>query len=173
MHNKLFDKGVNEVVLVFKWIITKPFRLCHMLNIMAELCLKGGSPVLGSFCTISFRMYLIPISMSWLFNKLSIFLSREKTKCHFKMYDVHPLQMVYLRQQTWQVPGKGKRQPALCRMWNYKRNFRWLFQDNKYVNILKVVFIERPKDHMFLIWKCSVKQGYLFHRYISLDMWTQ
>lgn len=45
MHNKLFDKGVNEIVLVFKWIITKQFTLCHTLIVIVELCLKDSSTV--------------------------------------------------------------------------------------------------------------------------------
>ena len=45
MHNKLFDKEVNEVVLVFKWITAKRFRLCHAL--IVALCLKGGDTLRG------------------------------------------------------------------------------------------------------------------------------
>lgn len=45
MHNKLFDKEVNEVVLVFKWIMATRFRLCHALSVV--LCLKGGDTVRG------------------------------------------------------------------------------------------------------------------------------
>lgn len=45
MHNKLFDKEVNGVVLVFKWIMAKHFRLCHTL--IVALCLKGGDTVRG------------------------------------------------------------------------------------------------------------------------------
>lgn len=45
MHNKLFDKEVNEVVLVFKWVTAQRFRLCHTL--IVALCLKGGDAVRG------------------------------------------------------------------------------------------------------------------------------
>lgn len=86
-----------------------------MLRIMAELCLKGSSIMLGSFCPVLLRIYPIPVSMSCFFKKLPIFISREKTKCHSRMYEVHLLQMVYSKQKTYQVPDKGKRQPAFCR----------------------------------------------------------
>lgn len=86
-----------------------------MFRIMAELCLKGSSIMLGSFCPILLRIYPMPVSMSWFFKKLPIFISGEKTKCHSRMYDVHLLQMVYSKQQTYQVPDKGKRQPAFYR----------------------------------------------------------
>lgn len=46
---------------------------------------------------------------------------------------------------------------------NRKGKIRWSFQDNKYIKILKVGFIGKPKEHMFSIWKCSVKQCYLFY----------
>lgn len=47
MYNKLFDKEVSEVVLVFKWITAKHFRLCHALTI--ALGWKGG----GSFGVVA------------------------------------------------------------------------------------------------------------------------
>lgn len=141
MHNKLFDKGVNEVVLVFKWIIAKPFRLCHMLSIMVELCLKGSSIMLGSFCTISLRIYPIPISMSWFFNKLSIFISREKTKCHFRMYEVHPCKWFIQSNKHTRFLVR-ERDSLLSTEICYNKKIRWLFQDNKYIEILKEVFLQ-------------------------------
>lgn len=45
MRNKLFDKEVNEVVVVFKWITAKRFRLCHTLAVAPGL--KGGDTVRG------------------------------------------------------------------------------------------------------------------------------
>lgn len=45
MHNKLFDKEVNEVVLVFKWITARHFGLCHTL--IGALGLKGGDTAHG------------------------------------------------------------------------------------------------------------------------------
>lgn len=45
MHNKLFDKEVNEVVVVFKWITAERFRLCHTL--IAALGVKGGDTLGG------------------------------------------------------------------------------------------------------------------------------
>lgn len=165
MHNKLFDKGVNEVVLVFKWIITKPFRLCHMLSIMVELCLKGSSIMLGSFCTISLRMYPTPISMSWLFNKLSIFISRgKKQNATLKCMKFTPCKWIIQGNKHKRLLVRERDSLLSIGMLNLKRKIRWLFQDNKYIKILKVVFIEKPMEHMFLIWKCSVKQCYLFHR---------
>lgn len=86
-----------------------------MLRIIAELYLKGSNIMLGSFCPVLLRIYPIPVGMTWFFNKLSIFISREKTKCHSRMYEVHLLQMVYSKQQAYQVPDKGKRPPAFYR----------------------------------------------------------
>lgn len=45
MHNKLFDKEVNEVVVVFQWIMAERFRLCHTL--IAALGVKGGDTLCG------------------------------------------------------------------------------------------------------------------------------
>lgn len=45
MHNKLFDKEVNEVVVVFKWITAERFRLCHTLIVV--LGIKGGDTQCG------------------------------------------------------------------------------------------------------------------------------
>lgn len=52
MHNKLFDKEVDEVVLVFKWITAKRFGLCHTL--FGALALGGGDTARGgSFGTVA------------------------------------------------------------------------------------------------------------------------
>lgn len=45
MHNKLFDKEVNEVVVVFKWITAERFRLCHTLIVAPGV--KGGDTLCG------------------------------------------------------------------------------------------------------------------------------
>lgn len=45
MHNKLFDKEVNEVVLVFQWITAKRFGLCHAP--LVALGLKGADALRG------------------------------------------------------------------------------------------------------------------------------
>lgn len=47
MHNKLFDKEVNEVVLVFKWITAKHSRLCRAHTVVLGLKRSGSFGVVA------------------------------------------------------------------------------------------------------------------------------
>lgn len=90
MHNKLFDKGVNEIVLVFKWIITEQFRLCHTLIVIVELCLKDSSTVRW------FRLHCYSKNVSCT-NQDTVVLQlsanlyiKRKEKCFFQICRLYP-----------------------------------------------------------------------------------
>lgn len=103
MHNKLFDKEVNEVVLVCKWIITKQFRLCHTLIVIVELCLKDSSPVLGFILHCYIKNVSCTNQDTMVLQQTANLYIKRKEKCHFQICIHHPLWRIYWKWQTYHV----------------------------------------------------------------------
>lgn len=102
MHNKLFDKGVNKVALVFKWIITKQLQIMSHTYCCAIAVLERqqhSTWVHFALCIL----YQSTYHGSWT-NWQS--LNQEKCKCHFRMYRYNLLGRVYWNWQTFQALGK-------------------------------------------------------------------
>lgn len=155
-------KGVNEVVLVFKWNITKQFRLCHTLIVVIELCLKDSRTVSVHFVLLhqegsyAYQDTVVLQQIAHLYVKrkgkapLSDFV--DFTPCEWFTESDTPPMFLVKKETVW----------FLCECVRTK-----ISDDYFKIMILwkcQRKHFERPEDHMLLVWKCLAGPGYWLRR---------